>query len=325
MVLVLEASCQCMNRLALLSLAVLALLTGCKTNQRPQSFVWPRHRLLADQVTSLTPPKPERFDASGLLLLPTGELLTLRNNSDSILYRIDYQPGGTEAKLVPFNDCFSSNQLAAIAKDGHAFDTEGIARDAQGRLYICEERRRWILRCDPSSGTTEQLPIDWATVKDYFSPVDANASFEGIAIGNGKLYVANERSSAVIIEVDLASLKVKRHFIVQPHKSSFFGLHYSDLCWFDNRLWVLCRQHQVVLQVDPATDRVLAEFDYGDVEDRLGYRTGLPVGIMEGLAVDENSIWLVTDNNGDPRGRTGKDIRPTLVRCPRPDRKTAKP
>ena len=47
---------------------------------------------------------------------------------------------------------------------------------------------------------------------------------------------------------------------------------------------------------------------------------GLPVGIMEGLAISEDSIWLVTDNNGDPRGRHGNDIRPTRVRCARPDR-----
>jgi hypothetical protein len=42
---------------------------------------------------------------------------------------------------------------------------------------------------------------------------------------------------------------------------------------------------------------------------------------MEGLVVTKDSIWLVTDNNGDPRGRTGNDTRPTLVRCVRPDKK----
>ena len=77
----------------------------------------------------------------------------------------------------------------------------------------------------------------------------------------------------------------------------------------------------MVLEVNPETHAVLAEFDYGDLEESLGYRTGLPVGIMEGLAVSKDSIWLLTDNNGEPRGRRGNDIRPTLVRCARPDRK----
>ena len=49
------------------------------------------------------------------------------------------------------------------------------------------------------------------------------------------------------------------------------------------------------------TREVLAEFDYEAVEDALGYRKGLPVGIMEGLAVDHDWIWLVTDNNEWPR------------------------
>jgi hypothetical protein len=41
---------------------------------------------------------------------------------------------------------------------------------------------------------------------------------------------------------------------------------------------------------------------------------------MEGLAVDENQFWLVTDNNGLGRERYPLDTRPTLFRCPRPDR-----
>ena len=115
-------------------------------------------------------------------------------------------------------------------------------------------------------------------------------------------------------------MRVKSNFLVEPTKASFFGLHYSDLYWFGDDLWVLCRQHRVVLKIDPQKQRVLAEFDFGDLEESLGYRIGLPVGIMEGLAISEDSIWLVTDNNGDPRGRQGNDIRPTLVRCARPDR-----
>jgi len=295
------------------------LAAGCKIPQQVPGS-WPRHRLFADQITSLNLPKGQQFDASGLYLLENGDLLTLRNGFDSILYRIDILPGGREAGLIPFNDCFQKDRLRSIAGDQRTIDCEGIARDEQGRFYICEERRRWIFRCDPRTGLTERLPIDWAPVKDYFSPVEPNASFEGVAIGREKLYIANERSSPLIIEVDLNSLKVKGRFVVQPAKSSFFGLHYSDLCWFEDQLWVLCRQHRVVLKVDPRTHQVMGEFDFGDIEESLGYRTGLPVGIMEGLAVSKDYIWIVTDNNGDPRGRTGNDIRPTLVRSKRPDR-----
>jgi len=188
---------------------------------------------------------------------------------------------------------------------------------------VCEEKNRWILRCDARAGRVERLPIDWSPVQRFFNGLDPNASFEGIAIGHGKLYVANERTAPVIIVVDLETLKVTGHFEAYPQAGSFFGTHYSDLCWSVGRLWVLCRQHRVVLEIDPETRQVLAEFDYRAVEDALGYKTGLPisVGLMEGLAVDRDSIWLLTDNNGMGRGGAARDIRPTLVRCRRPDRK----
>jgi len=309
-----------MTRFSFLALTALLVVCGCKTPQQAHGS-WPRHRLIAEQTTALNLPNNQRFDASGLWLLDSGELLTLRNTHDAVLYRIDYLPGGKEANLVPFNDCFQKEQLLALSGEQRAFDCEGIARDEQGRFYVCEERGRSIFRCDPKTARTERLSIDWAPVRDFFSLIDSNASFEGIAIGKGKLYVANERGSAIIIEVDLASLKVKGHFVVHPTKSSFFGLHYSDLCWFEDHLWVLCRQHRVILKVDPRTHYVLEEFDFGDIEEGLGYRTGLPVGLMEGLTVSKDFIWIVTDNNGDPRGKTGNDMRPTLVRCKRPDRK----
>ena len=115
-------------------------------------------------------------------------------------------------------------------------------------------------------------------------------------------------------------MRVTDWFQPQPKKGSLLGTHYSDLCWFEGKLWVLCRQHRVVLAFNPATREVLAEYDYEAVEDALGYRKTLPLGIMEGLAVDHDSIWLVTDNNGWPRRASASDLRPTLVKCPRPDR-----
>jgi hypothetical protein len=296
-------------------------LAGCAHRPvDPPPAAWPHHTLRAEQTTLLTPPRGKRFDASGLQILPDGSLITVGNTHGATPYRIDFLPDRREAKLVPVTDYFPSNAVAeaTVGRQG-ALDCEGFALDSRERLYVCLERERWILRSD-RAGHVERLPIDWKPVKKYFSAIDPNASFEGIAIGGNRLYVANERSSPVIIEVDLDSFKVKRDFVVYPSKSSLLGLHYSDLCWFENHLWILCRQHYVVLEIDPATHHVLAEYDYREIEDRLGYATGLPIGIMEGLAVERDYLWLVTDNNGDPRKGTRNDQRPTLIKCRRPDR-----
>ena len=299
---------------------LLVLVAGCATPKEkpPPSTDWPTYTLRPAQTTLLTPPTRKSFDASGLQIMPDGSLLTIGNTHGATPYRVDFSPDLGGAFLAPLTNYFPSNAVFAAAGRADRLDCEGLALDSQGRLYICSERERWILRSD-REGRVERLPIDWSPVKKYFSSIEPNASFEGIAIGDGHLYVANERSSPVIIDVDLASLKVKGDFVVYPHKSSFLGLHYSDLCWFENHLWVLCRQHYVVLKVEPRSRRVLAEYDYRELEQRLSYRTGLPLGIMEGLAVDPQYIWLVTDNNGDDRKGASGDTRPTLIKCRRPD------
>lgn len=297
------------------------LLFGCATPLRTSSEPVAQYSLRAEQIAQLNPPGGGRFDASGLLITPAGDLLTLHDKRPT-LYRILYAPGADSLELAPLTNAFTAKQLSpfAVEKKG-PYDSEGIAQDPQGRLYICEEANRWILRFDPKLNTVERLAIDWSSVEEFFSKQDSNASFEGIAIGNGKLYVANERSSPVIIVVDLNTLKVVDHFVVYSLKSSFFGMHYSDLCWFEGKLWVLLRQHRVVLEVDPESHDVLAEFDYEAIESALGYKRTLPVGIMEGLAVDRGFLWLVTDNNGLERAGHPRDIRPTLIKCRRPDRK----
>ena len=168
----------------------------------------------------------------------------------------------------------------------------------------------------------ERLAIDWAPVQKYFDPKDRNSSFEGVAVGGGRIYVANERNVGRLIVVDEKSLKVVDNFMVNPANSEAADVHYSDLSWHAGSLYVLLRESYVVLQVNPATHKVVAEFDYRDVEkdpDSL-YFYLYPTGLMEGLAVDDTTIWLATDNNGLGRIRAPKDLRPTLFRCPRPDK-----
>lgn len=302
---------------------LLMWLTGCASAPKTPRTDWPHLTLSAAQVTRLNPPDGGRFDASALLLRPDGSLLTVNDRGPEV-YRIEFRPGGSEADLVAMPNLFTREKLAKFpAKHPGRYDCEGLAQDDRGRIYMCEEDNRWILRCDPRDGKVERLVIDWSPVREFFSTVDANASFEGVAVGQGVLYVANERSAPLLITAQWERQQVTGHFVAQPKKGSFFGTHYSDLSWFGGHLWILCRQHRVVLEMDPAGLQVVAEYDYEAAEDALGYRKNFPVGIMEGLAVDRDSIWLVTDNNGLERRSAPGDIRPTLIRCPRPQKSIA--
>ena len=283
---------------------------------------WPRYTLRADGIWQLNLPGGQRFDASGLFLTPEGELLTESDRGAGV-YRILFHPGVRAADLLRLPDCFSDAQLAPFAAEKVGrYDCEGVTRDAQGRLYLCEEANRWILRWDPVTKQVERLAIDWKPVEKYFDPIDRNASFEGITVAGAKLYVANERKVGRIIAVDLATLKVVDDFAARPYGCTARDVHYSDLCWFDGALYALLRESWVVLKINPATHRVLAEYNYRDMEQDpdVVYRNQYPTGVMEGLAVSRDQFWLVTDNNGRARARHRHDRRPTLFHCPRPDR-----
>ncbi|HVY69292.1 MAG TPA: hypothetical protein VHH73_05155, partial [Verrucomicrobiae bacterium] len=144
---------------------------------------------------------------------------------------------------------------------------------------------------------------------------------EGIAVHGDRLYVANERMIGRLIVVDLPTLRVIDDFSVGAAGRNALDVHYSDLCFFDGSLWALLRESRVVLRINPETHSVQAEFDYAIMEQapEVVYHTLYPTGTMEGLAVDRENIWLVTDNNGLSRVRYPSDIRPTLFRCRRPD------
>jgi hypothetical protein len=308
---------------ALVTALCVALLSGCATPANRALAPWPRYVLNAAQSWQLNLPDGQRFDASGLFLALNGDLLTV-NDRGPLVYRVQFSPGSSAADLVKLPDCFTPAQLAALAGEKpDRFDIEGIAGDVRGRLYLCEESNRWILRFDPRSHAVERLKIDWTPVQKYFSATDRNASFEGVAIGDDKLYVANERERGRIIVVDLATLKVAEDFEVRSSVASFWGPQYSDLCWFGGELYVLMREDHVVLRVHPRSHQVLAEYDFSAMEsapENKYRKLYWFAGVMEGLAVDEKDLWLVTDNNGLGRAADPNDRRPTLFRCPRPDR-----
>ena len=284
---------------------------------------WPVYPLEPDAAWQLNLPDGQPFEASALTFTPDGALLTVSDRSPTV-YRILLPETPGAADLVPDPHAFPADQLRQVAPTPTGrYDCEGLAFDPQGRLYLCEEAQRWILRWDPHQHRVERLQIDWSPVQHFFSPWDRNASFEGIAIGNQRLYVANERQQGRIIEVDLESLEVLDSFEVRTHRNRPWDAHYSGLSWHNDRLYVLCRESRAVLQVDPRHRTVQAEYDFASIErnPEWRYQVRLPlVGIMEGLAVDDRHIWLVTDNNHMPRERYPDDRRPTLFRCPRPDR-----
>ena len=300
-----------------------AVIPGCfsrSLTQNDASFT--HYTLRADHIWQMNLPHNQRFDASGLFLEKSGALLTESDQRIGV-YRIVFTQSNDSVDLAQIPDCFTAAQLAPFAAEKFGrYDCEGVTEDAQGRIYLCEEANRWILRWDPKTKTVDRLDIDWTPVKRYFSN-DRNAAWEGIAIDGPTLYVANERKRGRLITVDLNTLKVKDDFVAPASHSIWYDAHYSDLCWFDGALYALMREDHVILKINPATHLVLAEYDFAEMEndpDAAYYKVvPLVTGVMEGLAVDKHYFWLCTDNNGLSRKHHPGDTRPTLFRCRRPD------
>jgi uncharacterized protein YjiK len=284
---------------------------GSRTNSEREHFT-----LAADKSWQLDTPGGIRFDASGLAI-SNGKLLTLSDRGPE-LFEIELGTNSATLKETPF---FSRRALSEVAPQGQRYDCEGVTLDSGGNLYICEESHRAVFRSSPDGKKVSALRMDWAPVKHYFSR-DSNASFEGIAIHGGTLYLANEREKARIIVVDLSSLKVLDSFFVDSDGFAFGGPHYSDLAFSDGHLFVLDRNHRCILEVNVEAKRVTAEYSFAAMElaPDVAYKTLYPTGTMEGLAIDKDYFWLVTDNNGLPRFKHPGDIRPTLFRCRRPER-----
>ncbi len=296
-------------------------LAGCRTSAQetnspaPQRFV-----LKPSAVWQINLPADGRFDSSALMLQPNGELWTLCDNHTN-LYRIDFPKGTNIASLTVLPQFLKPSQLAPFNKDKiDRYDIEGLTRDDQGRIYICEEANRWILRMSPDGSSLERLAIDWSPVAKYFDPKDGNASFEGVAVIGNRLFVANERSLPRIIVVDLTTLKVIDDFCPTYNIPLINEAHFSDLAAYKGRLFILVRSRAQILEVDPANKRVVAEYDWSACQrdPEFAYLTRFNTGNMEGLAVDAGGFWMVTDNNGLGRKAHPDDIRPTLFRCPWP-------
>jgi sugar lactone lactonase YvrE len=208
--------------------------------------------------------------------------------------------------------------MKVAPKRAARFDCEGLAVDAHGNLYLSEESQRVAYRLAPA-GKMEAIVIDWSPVRQFFGS-DPNASFEGIAVNGDRMYLANERSAARIVVVDLNERKVLDSFFVDSTGFAFGGPHYTDLAFADGHLFILNRNHRCIFEIEPETKRVLAEYSFAQMEldKAVAYFTDYPTGTMEGLAVDTDYFWMITDNNGKGRIADPADDRPTLFRCKRP-------
>ena len=287
--------------------------SGCRTMGQIGSQ---KHPTLALEIESSwrLDSQSTRFDASGIERGPNGDLLVVRD-SELAVYVVKFRENSGVARLV---------RHARYAVDGSGrdvgvgrFDIEGLAVDEKGDVFLCDEYARRVLRFTPR-GDLESIPLELTGAEEFFSSIDANASFEGIAIGNGNLYLANERNRGRLLEIDLETGRLLSTFEARTGTSAWPDPHYSGLDFHNGRLFALLREEQAIVEIDPQDKAVTRVMRYHDIEfdRRHRYKTLVPfAGIMEGVLIENGVVWLLTDNNGEARVADDTDARPTLFRC----------
>ncbi|MCS1409133.1 MAG: hypothetical protein M2R45_02312 [Verrucomicrobia subdivision 3 bacterium] len=92
----------------------------------------------------------------------------------------------------------------------------------------------------------------------------------------------------------------------------------SRLDWFSGKLCALRREAQEIVEIDPKDKPVSRILRYHKVEFAKNhrYRTLLSLsGVMEGILVEGDVVWLLTDNSSQFRFADSRDWRPTLFKC----------
>ena len=241
-------------------------------------------------------------------------------NADKVVARyrqIDAIPAMPESPLPIFRKI--KNWLVKTLKTDY-LDWEGITCDSEQNLYLVSESTLEVLKVSPGG-------LHWLTgdiyakgkVKGLF---DENYA-EGVAWSgvDGGFYIAAEREPRGILFallVDGKTLSVDRAAVLEQttllspakHERS---LDFTGLVVSGNYLFTLERNHSAVCRRDRVTFATDRCWSYSAVENNVDFKyVNDRYGMAEGLAVDERFLYIVLDNNNDPRASDHSSVFPLL-------------
>jgi phytase-like protein len=275
------------------------------------------------------------FQPSGLALYQN-RLLTVSDRHDDAIYEIVRVDGAAAsagvATLRPFL------RLRPPAHGPRPTDLEGIALDSDPNpnpdagqaavpMLLASEGRSRVLRVEPGGATAWITPA----LEEIARPLGMlrldNAGLEGIVrLPNGRILLAAERDLRGLIELPTAGLPddharapvdvqawAMPNSICTPPPGR--GNDFADLAVWNGQVFALERNSHVVMRIErTATEWVeRGGWSYARTENdpRFAY-ADRSFGVAEGLALDDQHIFIVMDNNHDHLAADERDRRPRL-------------
>lgn len=327
-------------RLAATAVVALATAGGGCAGKRGASAEWLARGGPPVTCAGATPPELELqqalpiaitddFQPSGLVIYD-GHLLTVSDRHDDAIYEILWRAGpGAEvdtATLRPFL------RLRPPPNGPDPTDLEGIALDADadkdhpgGALLLASEGRSRVLRVEPD-GATEWLTPSLELIAHQRGMLRVvNAGLEGVArLPNGHILLAAERDLRGLIELPASGWRVESERVdvkawampdsictPPPGRDNDF----ADLAVWNGQVFALERNCHVVMRIERTAIEWVERggWSYARTENdpRFAY-ADRAFGVAEGLAIDDQHIFIVVDNNHDHLAAAPNDRRPRL-------------
>ncbi len=275
----------------------------------------------------------EGLDISGLGFCH-GELLAVADKSSERVYRLKPHPGQTSTALETWAS-FSRPSLpddqpvTVKARALHyasvplSMDFEGVTCDASA-TYLLSERHNRIARLDIASKQAHWLPQRWseAAKAQGYLQVD-NAESEGLVKAKDDFWVALERQPRGLLRLTPGEPEGRAFYSLPEVPDLDFRGRSEDLtalAFFDGALFTLERNAFAVCRRDLQSLRAEWCVQYRDVEEGPEYvYQETRFGKGEGLAINDQGMYVVLDNNGVARAADPEDNRGLLLRLAFPD------
>lgn len=253
------------------------------------------------------------FQPSGLYL-SSGRLLTVSDKHDDAVFELNMQRDRAVARpFVKFH-----------APRGEALDLEGLTGSGDGSLLLASEAQFRLLAVSPSGQATWSTPSLQKAGQNEGLFQKRNAGLEGVAQIGTQLVLSAEREPHGLLEATQGSVgKVLAYRLPSAACPPREGRpeDIADLSVADGELYALERNAHLVVRLTRVNGRFrdATSWSYARTENDPRYRyPDRAFGLAEGLALDDEHVYVVLDNNDQPRESAKDDRRALLFVFKRP-------
>lgn len=207
------------------------------------------------------------------------------------------------------------------------FDWEGIHCNADGSIYLASESLSAIAHIEPNGNANWLTPSLLTELHEQGFASTLNKGFEGITTSHEHLLIALEREPRGLLRTILGTAppsidklqKISHEGVISPLSPDFTGLWLEQNIGQPPKIYTLERNYFRVCRRSYESWAIEACWSYRETEKSAEFRfENDHYGLAEGVARLGEHIYIVLDNNNQPRQQTGSR-HPLLFKFKRPE------